>query len=124
MQIKLVRGDSVGTVTAFYVRLFILNFIIPTYIAISKTVTAKLCYGIILLQLSSHGPNHDELDFEFLGNKSGEPYVLQTNVYASGKGDREQRVYLWFDPAAKFHTYGVIWNATYILYVVYNAQFL
>lgn len=86
MQIKLVQGDSAGTVTAFY--------------------------------LSSQGSNHDELDFEFLGNKSGEPYVLQTNVYATGKGDREQRIYLWFDPATEFHTYGVIWNAAYILFMV------
>lgn len=67
---------------------------------------------------SSQGSNHDELDFEFLGNKSGEPYVLQTNVYASGKGDREQRIYLWFDPATEFHTYGVIWNTAYILFMV------
>ncbi|XP_057828285.2 xyloglucan endotransglucosylase protein 2 [Cryptomeria japonica] len=86
MQIKLVPGDSAGTVTAYY--------------------------------LSSEGSNHDELDFEFLGNKSGEPYVVQTNVYASGKGDREQRIYLWFDPTKDFHSYGVVWTAQHILFMV------
>lgn len=70
-----------------------------------------------MLQLSSEGANHDELDFEFLGNKSGEPYVVQTNVFASGKGEREQRIYLWFDPTKHFHSYGVVWTSQHILYV-------
>lgn len=52
----------------------------------------------------------DELDFEFLGNRSGQPCTVQTNVYARGKGDREQRVNLWFDPSAAFHTYGILWS--------------
>ncbi|GLJ17052.1 hypothetical protein SUGI_0295000 [Cryptomeria japonica] len=51
--------------------------------------------------------------FEFLENKSGEPYRLQTNVYASvtlGKGKSEQRIHLWFDPTKHFHSFGVLWT--------------
>ncbi|KAH7528917.1 hypothetical protein FEM48_Zijuj05G0128600 [Ziziphus jujuba var. spinosa] len=57
MQIKLVPGNSAGTVTAYYLR--------------------------------SEGSSWDELDFEFLGNLSGDPYIVHTNVYTQGKGDRD-----------------------------------
>ncbi|WKA09100.1 hypothetical protein VitviT2T_026778 [Vitis vinifera] len=86
MQVKLVEGDSAGTVTALY--------------------------------MASEGLNHDELDFEFLGNVSGEPYLVQTNVYVNGTGNREQRHTLWFDPTAAFHTYSFLWNRYSILFLV------
>ncbi|XP_042491979.1 xyloglucan endotransglucosylase/hydrolase protein 24-like [Macadamia integrifolia] len=68
--------------------------------------------------LSSQGQYWDELDFEFLGNLSGQPYTVHTNVITQGKGNREQQFYMWFDPTADFHTYSFLWNPQYVLFSV------
>ncbi|KAH9318893.1 hypothetical protein KI387_020662, partial [Taxus chinensis] len=83
MRIKLIVGNSAGTVTAYY--------------------------------MSSDTSSHDEVDFEFLGNLPGKGYHVQTNVFASGIGNREQRIRLWFDPSADFHNYSILWNQNQIV---------
>ncbi|KAF7840664.1 putative xyloglucan endotransglucosylase/hydrolase protein 8 [Senna tora] len=89
MKLKLVGGDSAGVVTAYY-----------------------MCTE------NGAGPERDELDFEFLGNRTGEPYLIQTNVYKNGTGGREMRHVLWFDPTQDYHSYSILWNEHQIVFFV------
>ncbi|CAN1142672.1 Xyloglucan endotransglucosylase/hydrolase 2 [Linum perenne] len=69
----------------------------------------------MFMQLSSQGPTHDEIGFEFLGNLSGDPYTLDTNVLTRGKENREQKFHLWFNPTKNFHTYSIVWKPQHIM---------
>jgi len=65
--------------------------------------------------MKSDSEAHDKIDFEFLGNNFGQPYVLQANVFAKGQGNREQHILLWFDPTIEFHSYSLLWNQNLIV---------
>ncbi|KAH1193294.1 Xyloglucan endotransglucosylase/hydrolase 2 [Glycine max] len=72
-----------------------------------------------IIKLSSQGPTHDEIHFEFLRNLSGDPYILRTNIFTQGKGNREQQFYLWFNPTRNFHTYSIISKPQHIMMQTY-----
>uniref|UniRef100_A0A2P2QPS0 Xyloglucan endotransglucosylase/hydrolase n=1 Tax=Rhizophora mucronata TaxID=61149 RepID=A0A2P2QPS0_RHIMU len=83
-----------------------------------KLVEADSAGTVTAFYMSSDGPNHNEFDFEFLGNTTGEPYLVQTNVYVNGVGNREQRLNLWFDPTKDFHSYSLLWNRRQAVFLV------
>jgi xyloglucan:xyloglucosyl transferase len=75
---------------------------------------------IICLQMSNGDmfeKQHDEIDFEFLGNIRGKDWRIQTNIYGNGSTSvgREERYYLWFDPSEDFHQYSILWTDSQIM---------
>ncbi|GAB4828683.1 Probable xyloglucan endotransglucosylase/hydrolase protein 28 [Ancistrocladus abbreviatus] len=80
--------------------------------------------GVVVAFYMSNGDmyekNHDEIDFEFLGNIRGKDWRIQTNVYGNGSTNvgREERYNLWFDPSEDFHQYSILWTQDHIIFYV------
>ncbi|XP_062204959.1 probable xyloglucan endotransglucosylase/hydrolase protein 27 [Phragmites australis] len=80
--------------------------------------------GVVVAFYLSNGDvfprNHDEVDFELLGNRRGHEWRVQTNIYGNGSTarGREERYLLPFDPTLRPHAYAVAWTATAIIFYV------
>ncbi|KAL2343540.1 hypothetical protein Fmac_004825 [Flemingia macrophylla] len=96
------------------------------YFSASIKLPADYTAGVVVAFYMSNGDmfqkNHDEIDFEFLGNIRGKDWRIQTNVYGNGSTNvgREERYGLWFDPADDFHQYSIVWTDSQIIFYVDN----
>ncbi|CAN0877150.1 Probable xyloglucan endotransglucosylase/hydrolase protein 28 [Linum grandiflorum] len=94
------------------------------YFSASIKLPADYTAGVVVAFYMSNGDtyekNHDEIDFEFLGNIRGKDWRIQTNVYGNGSTalGREERYSLWFDPSDDFHRYSVLWTHSRIIFYV------
>ncbi|XP_052210352.1 probable xyloglucan endotransglucosylase/hydrolase protein 30 [Diospyros lotus] len=110
------RLSGSGFISSYYYNygLFSANIKLP----------ANYSAGIVVAFYTSNGDvfekNHDELDFEFLGNIHNRPWRFQTNLYGNGSTDRgrEERYILWFDPTKEFHRYTILWTSKSIIFYV------
>uniref|UniRef100_A0A5B6YPB5 Xyloglucan endotransglucosylase/hydrolase n=1 Tax=Davidia involucrata TaxID=16924 RepID=A0A5B6YPB5_DAVIN len=96
------------------------------FFSASIKLPADYTAGVVVAFYMSNGDifekNHDELDFEFLGNIRGKDWRIQTNVYGNGSTSvgREERYGLWFDPSEDFHQYSILWTESQIIFYVDN----
>ncbi|KAG0595029.1 hypothetical protein M758_UG132600 [Ceratodon purpureus] len=101
-------------------RMYSKNMFLFGYFSMKMKLVPNESAGVIstFYLISSDFDTRDEIDFEFLGNTTGNPITLQTNVYMDGAGFRAQQHYLPFDPAADFHEYSLLWNQHLIIWFV------
>ncbi|KAJ9563688.1 hypothetical protein OSB04_008848 [Centaurea solstitialis] len=88
------------------------------FFSASIKLPADYTAGVVVAFYMSNGDifekNHDEIDFEFLGNIRGKEWRGNgsTNV------GREERYGLGFDPSDDFHQYSILWTHTHIIFYV------
>ncbi|OIW09124.1 hypothetical protein TanjilG_11262 [Lupinus angustifolius] len=91
-------------------------------IKLQQGYTAGVITCLYLSNNQVYPGNHDEIDIEFLGTTPNKPYILQTNVFIRGSGDRnigrEMQFHLWFDPTQDFHNYAILWKPNEIIFLV------
>ncbi|KAF3341419.1 xyloglucan endotransglycosylase family protein [Carex littledalei] len=93
MRIKLVPGNSAAVVTTYYTT----------------------------SEMNKENDNHDEIDFEFLGNLTGNGnyYTLHTNIFVNGVGNKEEQFRMsWYDPTTDYHNYTIFWNPYMVVWSV------
>ncbi|KAI3813868.1 hypothetical protein L1987_18603 [Smallanthus sonchifolius] len=95
------------------------------FFSASIKLPAYYTAGVVAFYMSNgdiYEKNHDEIDFEFLGNIRGKEWKIQTNIYGNGSTSvgREERYSLWFDPCDDFHQYTIRWSQDHIIFYVDN----
>ncbi|XP_065855809.1 probable xyloglucan endotransglucosylase/hydrolase protein 28 [Euphorbia lathyris] len=96
------------------------------YFSASIKLPSDYTAGVVVAFYMSNGDifekNHDEIDFEFLGNIRGKDWRIQTNIYGNGSTSigREERYSLWFDPSDDYHQYSILWTDSQIIFYVDN----
>uniref|UniRef100_A0A0E0P432 Xyloglucan endotransglucosylase/hydrolase n=1 Tax=Oryza rufipogon TaxID=4529 RepID=A0A0E0P432_ORYRU len=89
-------------------------------IKLPKDHTAGVVVAFYLSNGDVFEKTHDELDFEFLGNRYRHEWKMQTNVYGNGSTDRgrEERYLMPFDPTADAHRFSILWHSRLIVFYV------
>ncbi|GMH15135.1 hypothetical protein Nepgr_016976 [Nepenthes gracilis] len=97
-----------------------LNGLFSASIKLPSDYTAGVVVAFYMSNGDMYDKNHDEIDFEFLGNIRGKEWRVQTNVYGNGSTSvgREERYNLWFDPSEDFHQYSILWTEDHIIFYV------
>ena len=86
MDIKLVGKDSAGTVTTLYVSEQV-KFMSVTYLLRLLTILSAAMWEQMITE--GHWQVHDEIDLEFLGNSTGEPYTLHKHLCQRNRWPRK-----------------------------------
>ncbi|KAJ4778026.1 Xyloglucan endotransglucosylase/hydrolase [Rhynchospora pubera] len=89
-------------------------------IKLPRGYTAGVVVAFYLSNGDTFEHNHDELDFEFLGERKGKEWRVQTNVYGNGSTSRgrEERYLLPFDPSEEPHNYSILWTSNNIMFYI------